>query len=115
MFGMRHSGFDERWAGGRHWRRHGGGVGFGGRHGMGGGDVLRAGRMLVQGDLRLLALALIAERPRHGYEIIKVLEEKTAGSYSPRPGNVSPPPTHLQQVPYRPPQTEPPNNPSTLH
>jgi DNA-binding PadR family transcriptional regulator len=106
MFGMRHSGFDERWAVGRHWRRHGGGSGFGGRHGMGGGDMLRAGRMLVQGDLRLLALALIAEQPRHGYEIIKVLEEKTAGWYSPSPGIVYPTLTYLEEVGYVTAQTE---------
>jgi DNA-binding PadR family transcriptional regulator len=105
MFGMRHSGLDERWAVGRHWRRHGGG-GFGGRHGMGGGDMLRAGRMLVQGDLRLLALALIAEQPRHGYEIIKVLEEKTAGWYSPSPGIVYPTLTYLEEVGYVTAQTE---------
>jgi hypothetical protein len=52
---------------------------------MGGGEMMRAGRMLAQGDLRLIALALIAEQPRHGYEIIKVLEDKTAGWYSPSP------------------------------
>ena len=88
MFGMRHKecGPEGHWAtGGRRWRRHFGG-GFGGRHGMGGGEMMRAGRMLAQGDLRLIALALIAEQPRHGYEIIKVLEEKTAGWYSPSPG-----------------------------
>src|SRR5271166_6386989 len=67
---------------------------------MGGGDMLRAGRMLVQGDLRLLALALIAEQPRHGYEIIKVLEEKTAGWYSPSPGIVYPTLTYLEEVGY---------------
>jgi DNA-binding PadR family transcriptional regulator len=106
MFGMRHSGCDERWATGRHWRRHGGGIGFGGRHGMGGGDMIRAGRMLVQGDLRLLALALIAEQPRHGYEIIKMLEEKTAGWYSPSPGIVYPTLTYLEEVGYVTAQTE---------
>ena len=47
-------------------------------------DRLRAGRMLTLGDLRLIALSLIAQQPRHGYEIIKNLEEKTAGWYSPR-------------------------------
>src|SRR5262245_27026908 len=84
MFGMRHFGSDcdSRWAAGRGWRgRHG--SGWGGRHGFGGGDMVRAGRMLASGDLRLIALALIAEQPRHGYEIIKVLEEKTSGWYSP--------------------------------
>ena len=79
MFGMRHCG--GKWGGGRGWRGHfGPGHGWGGRHG--GGNMMRAGRMLAQGDLRLIALALIAEQPRHGYEIIKVLEDKTAGWYS---------------------------------
>src|SRR5499427_1102364 len=100
MFGMRHLEREGRWAAGRHWRRHGGGFGFGGRHGMGGGDMLRAGRMLAQGDLRLIALALIDEQPRHGYEIIKVLEEKTSGWYSPSPGIVYPTLTYLEEVGY---------------
>src|SRR5436305_412498 len=99
MFGMRDCGHEGRWAAGRRWRRHLGG-GFGGRHGMGGGDMMRAGRMLAQGDLRLLALALIAEQPRHGYEIIKVLEEKTQGWYAPSPGIVYPTLTYLEEAGY---------------
>ena len=101
MFGMRHFGSDceGRWAAGRgRHRRHG--FGFGGRHGFGGGDMVRAGRMLATGDLRLIALALIAEQPRHGYEIIKVLEEKTAGWYSPSPGIVYPTLTFLEEAGY---------------
>jgi DNA-binding PadR family transcriptional regulator len=101
MFGMRHHecGCDGRWAAGRGGRgRHG--FGFGGRHGFGGGDMVRAGRMLATGDLRLIALALIAEQPRHGYEIIKVLEEKTAGWYSPSPGIVYPTLTYLEEAGY---------------
>jgi DNA-binding PadR family transcriptional regulator len=102
MFGMRRCGSpdEQYWAGGRGWRRHGGGFGFGGRHGMGGGDMIRAGRMLASGDLRLIALALIAEQPRHGYEIIKVLEDKTAGWYSPSPGIVYPTLTFLEEAGY---------------
>ena len=109
MFGMRHhrhSGCEERWAAGRGgWRRHGG-FGFGGRHGMGGGDMIRAGRMLATGDLRLIALALIAEQPRHGYEIIKVLEDKTQGWYSPSPGIVYPTLTFREEAGYVTAQTE---------
>src|ERR1051325_3234582 len=71
----------------------------GGRH-MGGGDRMRAGRILAQGDLQLIALALIAEQPRHGYEIIKVLEEKTSDWYSPSPGIVYPTLTYLEEVGY---------------
>ena len=67
---------------------------------MGGDDMMRAGRMLAQGDLRLIALALIAEQPRHGYEIMKVLEDKTAGWYSPSPGIVYPTLTYLEETGY---------------
>jgi DNA-binding PadR family transcriptional regulator len=103
MFGVRH--FDApregHWAGGRRWRRHfGGDFAGGGRHGMGGGEMMRAGRMLAQGDLRLIALALIAEQPRYGYEIIKLLEDKTAGWYSPSPGIVYPTLTYLEEAGY---------------
>jgi DNA-binding PadR family transcriptional regulator len=61
---------------------------------------MRAGRILGQGELQLIALALIAEQPRHGYEIIKVLEEKTADWYSPSPGIVYPTLTYLEEVGY---------------
>lgn len=92
-----------RWAVGRHRRGRFGGYGFGGRHGMGGEmgpEDLRAGRMLAQGDLRLIALALIAQEPRHGYEIIKLVEEKTADWYSPSPGIVYPTLTYLEEAGY---------------
>lgn len=92
-----------RWAAGRYRRRFGG-LGFGGRHGGFGGrdsdDLMRARRMLAQGDLRLVALALIADAPRHGYEIIKLLEEKTADWYSPSPGVVYPTLTYLEEAGY---------------
>src|SRR3984957_1204201 len=93
------------WAAGRHHKRgRFGGFGFGGRHGggfgEGGEDLMRAGRILAPGGLRLLALALIAEAPRHGYEIIKLLEEKTADWYSPSPGIVYPTLTYLEEAGY---------------
>jgi DNA-binding PadR family transcriptional regulator len=103
MFGARHfdSPHEGHWAGGRRWRRHfGGDFAGGGRHGMGGGEMMRAGRMLAQGDLRLIALALVAEQPRYGYEIIKLLEDKTAGWYSPSPGIVYPSLTYLEEAGY---------------
>jgi DNA-binding PadR family transcriptional regulator len=91
--------FQGIWAVRRGWRGHfGPGKGSGGRHG--GGDMMRAGRMLAHGDLRLIALALIAKQPRHGYEIIKVLEDKTAGWYSPSPGIVYPTLTYLEEAGY---------------
>ena len=103
MFGARHydSPREGYWAGGRRWRRHfGGDFAGGGRHGMGGGEMMRAGRMLAQGDLRLIALSFIAQEPRHGYEIIKLVEEKTADWYSPSPGIVYPTLTYLEEAGY---------------
>ena len=56
-----------------------------GRHRQG-----RVGRFLEHGDLRFVVLALIAEQPRHGYELIKELEDRTGGAYRPSPGVVYP-------------------------
>jgi DNA-binding PadR family transcriptional regulator len=71
--------------------------GFGGRDAE---DWMCTRRTLAQGDLRLVALGLIAEAPRHGYDIIKRLQEKTAGWYGPSPGIVYPTLTNLQQAGY---------------
>jgi DNA-binding PadR family transcriptional regulator len=85
----------------RRFGRHGGGrPGWGPGPGAGGGDWFRVGRMLAQGDLKLLALALIAEQPRHGYELIKLIEEKTSGCYSPSPGVIYPTLTFLEEAGY---------------
>ncbi|MFG1278007.1 PadR family transcriptional regulator [Xanthobacter autotrophicus] len=94
---MRHAGGPDR---GDEFGGHRGGHRGGGRGGRGGGEMFRIGRMLAQGDLKLLALSLIAEQPRHGYEIIKVIEEKTAGWYSPSPGVVYPTLTFLEEAGY---------------
>ena len=103
MHGMRHhgEGCRERWAG-RRFGRFGEGPRWGGRGEGGGGrgDWFRVGRMLAQGDLKLLALALIAEQPRHGYELIKLIEDKTRGAYSPSPGVVYPTLTFLEEAGY---------------
>jgi DNA-binding PadR family transcriptional regulator len=85
-------------------RRFGGGApGFGpfGR-GFGGprGGGFRFGRMLRDGELRLVALALLEEAPRHGYDIIKALEERSNGFYSPSPGVVYPTLTYLEEAGY---------------
>jgi len=71
-----------------------------GSGGEGRGDWFRVGRMLAHGDLKLLALALIEEQPRHGYELIKLIEEKTSGCYSPSPGVVYPTLTFLEEAGY---------------
>ena len=63
---------------------------------------------LAQGDLRLVALALIAEAPRRGYEIIKLIEEKTADWYSPAPSIVYPTLTNLAEAGYVTATSEPP-------
>jgi DNA-binding PadR family transcriptional regulator len=103
MRGLRHS--EDRCGGGlcagRRFGRFGGrGPGWGPGPEGGGGDWFRVGRMLAQGDLKLLALALIAEQPRHGYELIKLIEEKTSGAYSPSPGVIYPTLTFLEEAGY---------------
>ena len=83
--------------GGRGWRGGGsdedGSEGFGrGFGGRGGG-----GRLLGHGDLRLLLLALIGEKPSHGYDLIRAVEERFAGAYAPSPGAVYPTLTMLEE------------------
>ncbi len=58
------------------------------------------GRMFEQGDLKYVILRLLDEKPRHGYEIIKALEERFAGMYSPSPGTVYPTLTMLEDLGY---------------
>ena len=60
----------------------------------------RAGRKLGGDDLQLVILALLEEKPRHGYEIIKALEERSGGFYSPSPGMVYPALTYLEELGY---------------
>ena len=76
--------FDEDFPRGREADGEEGGEGFRGRRGG------RRGRMFGQGELRLALLALIAENPSHGYELIKAIEEMTGGGYAPSPGAVYP-------------------------
>jgi DNA-binding PadR family transcriptional regulator len=97
----------EHW--GRHWGRWGGERGFfGGRHGHGDDQEGRGewrgrggrgfGRPFDHGELRLVILMLVAEKPRHGYEIIKAIEDRFGGSYSPSPGVVYPTLTMLEEL-----------------
>ncbi|CAN7164334.1 PadR family transcriptional regulator [Phenylobacterium sp. LjRoot164] len=84
-----------------HWKAHrehrgrgpfgGGGFGRGGEH-WGGRDRggPRIGRLLEHGDLRFVILALLKDKPSHGYELIRALEERTGGSYRPSPGVIYP-------------------------
>jgi len=94
MFGM---GFMRGEGRGGPFGRHGGpGGDFGdegrghGRHGGFGGGRGRGGRMFGQGELRLLLLSLLAGENRHGYDLIKAVEDLTGGAYAPSPGVVYP-------------------------
>jgi DNA-binding PadR family transcriptional regulator len=66
-----------------------------GRHARG-----RMGRIFEQGDLKYVILRLLEEKPRHGYEIIKELEDRFSGAYSPSPGTVYPTLTMLEDLGY---------------
>ena len=60
----------------------------------------RTGRKLASDDLQLLLLALIAENPSHGYDLIKLLEERSGGYYVPSPGMIYPALTYLEEAGY---------------
>jgi DNA-binding PadR family transcriptional regulator len=62
--------------------------GFGGRVGRGEGGGRR--RMFDGGELRLVLLKLIEETPRHGYDLIREIEDRTGGAYAPSPGVIYP-------------------------
>ena len=97
-----HSRFHHHHFGGRH---HGGrglgrfGKGFMDGDGMG-GRAFGMGRKLASVDLQLLILVLLADKPRHGYEIIKALDERSKGFYVPSPGMVYPALTYLEEIGY---------------
>ena len=66
------------------------------RGGRGGGG----GRVFGHGGLRFVLLRLIADKPSHGYELIKAIEERLGGAYSPSPGTVYPTLTLLEELGY---------------
>jgi DNA-binding PadR family transcriptional regulator len=73
-----------------------GGFPFGGFGGPGGGGPWRGGgRKARRGDIRTAALLLLAEEPRNGYEIMREVQERSVGAWSPSPGSVYP---ALQQL-----------------
>jgi DNA-binding PadR family transcriptional regulator len=78
MFGSHHHFHHPRASHGPH-HGHGGGGGRG-----------RGPKMFDAGAMRYIVLQLIAEKPRHGYEIIKELEQRSGGGYSPSPGAIYP-------------------------
>ena len=69
-----------------------------GHHRRGGGNRGGLGRFFAHGDLRLVILHLIEEQPSHGYEIIKAIEERVGGAYSPSPGVIYPTLTLLEEL-----------------
>lgn len=79
------TGWGRRW--GSDWGSDFGGGDFAGRGGRG---PRGRSRMFGSGELRLTLLGLVAETPRHGYELIKAIEELSGGNYAPSPGVVYP-------------------------
>ncbi len=91
QMGHRHDGRHAHDGFGRH--RHGEGMA-----GERGGGRNRESRLFEHGDLRLVIVALLAEKPRYGYDIIKALEDRVGGGYSPSPGVVYPTLTLLEEM-----------------
>lgn len=91
FYGRDHHGHHHGW--GRHLRGP-----EGHPHRRHGGRRSRIGRFFEHGDLKLVVLQLISEKPRHGYEIIKAIEEKSNGAYTPSAGAVYPTLTLLQEM-----------------
>ena len=58
----------------------------------------RSRRMFESGELRLVLLKLIGDEPRHGYDLIRAIEDLTGGDYAPSPGVVYPTLTLLQDM-----------------
>lgn len=77
---------------------------FRGKHGKWRGGPFGGGfggaRVFDQGDLKYVILRLLDEKPRHGYDIIKEIEERFGGMYSPSPGTVYPTLTMLEDLGY---------------
>ncbi len=65
------------------------------RHGTGRGGN---GRFFDYGELRHVVLALVDEQPRHGYDIIRAIDQRTSGAYCPSPGVIYPTLALLEDV-----------------
>jgi DNA-binding PadR family transcriptional regulator len=107
MFGFKHAmregrhgrGFDGHHAGSRSGRfGHGEGSRGWSEDGPGFGRGGGRRRMFDGGELRLVLLKLIADKPRHGYDLIRAIEERTGGAYAPSPGIVYPTLTMLSEM-----------------
>jgi DNA-binding PadR family transcriptional regulator len=82
---------------GQHEFRHRHGFGWWGERGGRGEGFGGRGRFFDGGQLRLVILNLIAEKPSYGYEIIKAIEERLSGGYAPSPGVIYPTLTLLEE------------------
>ena len=82
---------------GRGGHRHGWGRGGGGFWGSGDGGA-PSGRKLSSADLQLVVLALLEARASHGYELIRAVEERSNGFYTPSPGVIYPALTYLEEI-----------------
>jgi DNA-binding PadR family transcriptional regulator len=106
MFGRHHQGrqrgVHSREPFGFHGRHEHGpeGRGHEGRSHEGRGRGGRSGRFFDHGDLRLVVLKLIADKPSHGYELIKAIETAAGGAYAPSPGVIYPTLTLLEETGY---------------
>lgn len=93
-----HKGCGHRHAMHRGGRGQGFGRGFGGGRGPDREGRGRRRRMFDSGELRLVLLKLIADEPRHGYDLIRRIEELTGGAYAPSPGVIYPTLTLLDDM-----------------
>src|ERR1700730_5148191 len=95
FFGPHHRWADSEpppeWPFGRFSRRWGGFGGFNPGHGE---------RLFGRGDLKYVILELLKDQPRHGYDIIRALEERMRGFYRPSPGSVYPTLQMLEDLGY---------------
>jgi DNA-binding PadR family transcriptional regulator len=64
------------------------------------GDQRRGHRIFGHGDIRYVILSILSEKPSYGYELIKAIEERLSGAYSPSPGLVYPTLTMLEELGY---------------
>jgi DNA-binding PadR family transcriptional regulator len=69
-------------------------------HGDGVAGGRGGGRIFSHGGLRFVLLQLISDKPSHGYELIKLIEDRLGGSYSPSPGTVYPTLTLMEERGY---------------
>ncbi|MGA2806601.1 MAG: PadR family transcriptional regulator [Terracidiphilus sp.] len=91
--GREHGGFEHEFGG----RGPGRGFGHRGPGGFGRGFGEGRGRLFDAGDMKLVILRLLADQPSYGYQLIKTMEERLAGGYTPSAGVIYPTLTQLEE------------------